>query len=150
VGGLEAELATAPLGRLGASAALAYTFLATRTLRGTPEEVGKDVPRRPRHRLFARAGVAPGPLELHAEAHLVSRQWLDMRNAVAVPAALTFHAGASLRLWRRPEVRLHLEVRNLGDDRTLQDTFGNPLPGRMVLVALRVASRGPDRPGGER
>lgn len=150
VGGLEAELATAPLGRLGASAALAYTFLATRTLRGQPEEVGKDVPRRPRHRLFARAGVAPGPLELHAEAHLVSRQWLDMRNAVAVPEALTFHAGASLRLRRRPEVRLHLEVRNLADDRTLQDTFGNPLPGRMVLVALRVASPGPDRTGGER
>jgi iron complex outermembrane receptor protein len=33
-----------------------------------------------------------------------------------------------------------VDVRNLLDDRTLQDTFGNPLPARMLLVTLRLGT----------
>lgn len=149
VRGLEAEVATAPLGRAGLTAALAYTFLLAEALRGGPEVVGRDLAHRPRHRLFARVGIAPGPLDLHAEAHALGPQWLDARNLQEVPAALAFHAGGSIRLWRRPEVRIHLEVRNLADDRTLQNGFGYPLPGRMALVALRAASGADSSEGGD-
>ena len=138
--GIEAEVATAPVGALGASLSLAYTFLDTEILRGEPAEVGNQLPHRSRHRLFARASLAPGAWEAHAEAHWVGRQPLDTRNVAWVPAALVFNAGGSVRLLRAPEVRLGLEARNLADDRTLRDQFDNPLPGRMVLLALRVAS----------
>lgn len=139
--GLEAELASAPLGPLGLAASAAYTFLATETLRGDPAEVGRELPHRARHRLFARLGIDPGPAEAHAELHYVSSQYVDLRNIQPVPAALTLHVGAALRLLRRPAVSLNLEVRNLLDDRSLQDGFGNPLPGRMALVTLRAAGK---------
>ncbi|HEY7724643.1 MAG TPA: TonB-dependent receptor [Anaeromyxobacteraceae bacterium] len=145
--GLEVELASAPLGPLGVGLQGSYTWLVTESLRGPPDVVGRELPHRARHRVYARASVAPGAFELHAELHAVARQWLDDRNLSAVPAARAVHAGGSVRLWRRPEAWLHLDVKNLGDDRTLQDGFGNPLPGRMAMVAVRVASGAHDEGG---
>jgi outer membrane cobalamin receptor len=140
VSGLEAELASAPApALLGFTAAASYTFLHSEDLRAPEQELGKELPRRPRHRLYARVAVAPGPVEAHLEAHYVGAQWQDARNVNAIDAVLAWNAGASLRLGRDPEVRLGVEVRNLIDDRTLQDPYGNPLPGRMALVTLRVA-----------
>jgi iron complex outermembrane receptor protein len=138
--GLEAEVATAPVRALaGLSVSTAYTFLATENLRAPEQELGKELPHRPRHRLYARAAISPGPVDLHVEAHYVGAQWEDARNVNAIDAVLGWNAGASLRLGRDPVVRVSLEVRNLADDRTLQDPFGNPLPGRMALVTVRVA-----------
>ena len=51
----------------------------------------------------------------------------------------SFNAGGSFRFTRHPDARLALELRNLLDDRTLQDGFGNPLPGRMVMITVRIA-----------
>jgi len=149
--GIELEVATVRLGALGLSGQLAYTWLVPEILRGGPAELSNDLPHRARHRLFARVGLAPGAWELHAELHRVGRQFTDTRNeaASAVPAVLATHAGASARLWARPELWLHLDVKNLADDRTLQDGYGNPLPGRMAMLALRVAWDGEPR-GGER
>jgi len=140
VTGLEAEAATAPLrAALGLALSAAYTLLVTENLRGSPEEVGKELTFRPRHRLFARAAIAPGPTTCHLEAHFVSAQYEDARNFNSpVPAALVWNAGASVRALSRPDVRVHLEVRNLLDDRTLQEPFGGPLPGRMVMLTLRA------------
>jgi outer membrane cobalamin receptor len=147
VAGAELEGATAPLGRLGASLQAAYTFLFSETLRGDALTVGKELPRRPHHRLFARASVAPGPLRAHVEVHHVSSQFADDRNLGVIPAATVWSAGASARLAARPEVRVALEVRNLLDDRTLLDPIGNPLPGRTALVTVRIdAAPTPGRP----
>jgi outer membrane cobalamin receptor len=147
--GFEVEAATARLGRLGVSGQLAWTWLVPEILRGGPAELGNDLPHRARHRLYARLGLAPGAWELHAELHLVSRQFTDTRNdaASAVPAVLAVHAGGAVRVWARPEVWLHLDVKNLADDRTLQDGYGNPLPGRMAMLALRAAWDGEPRGG---
>jgi outer membrane cobalamin receptor len=146
VAGIELEAAAAPLGRARVSGSLAYTLLLSESLAGEPEVVGRDLPRRPRHRLHARVGAAPGRLAVHGEARLVGRQYVDPRNLAPIPRALLFAAGTSLRVARRPEVRLHLDVRNLLDDRTVQDDFGNPLPSRMVLLGLRVGSPQEGRP----
>jgi iron complex outermembrane receptor protein len=140
VAGLEAEAASAPLrAAAGLSLSVSYTLLATENLRGSPEEVGKELPFRPRHRLFARAAIAPGPATAHVEVHWVDEQFEDTRNAsLPVPAALVWNAGASLRAVSRPDVRVHLEIRNLLDDRTLREPFGGPLPGRTVMLTVRA------------
>jgi vitamin B12 transporter len=144
--GIEAELATAPLGPAAVVAQLAYTYLRTETLRGAPELVGKDLPHRARHRLFARLGAGRGPIRGHVEAHVLGGQFNDLRNDVTIPPAFTLNLGGAVRLSRRPDVRLDLELENLLDDRSLQDGFGNPLPGRMVMVTLRASGGKDDIP----
>jgi outer membrane receptor protein involved in Fe transport len=144
VAGLEAELATAPmLGPARATLSGAYTFLFTELLQGSPGEVGNQIPYRPRQRLFARAAAAPGRFEAHLEAHYLGLRYQDTRNLEPIPATLLWNAGVAVTLSRRLAVRLHLEVKNLLDDRTLTDGIGNPLPSRMVLLTLRAGSTPP-------
>ncbi len=138
VTGLEVEGASAPLSRLRGSIEAAYTLLWSETLEGDAMTLGKELPRRPHNRLFARASIAPGPFGAHVEAHFVSRQFQDDRNLAVVPAATVWNAGASVRLFARPHVRLAAEVRNALDDRTLLDPVGNPLPGRTLMVSIRL------------
>jgi vitamin B12 transporter len=142
VSGLEAELATAPARRLyGLALSGSYTYLHTEVLRGDADTLGKEIPHRAPHRLFGRAALgADRPFGAYAELHLVSRQYHDAKNLQVIPAAQVWNAGASLRLSRRPAVSLHLAVKNLADDRSLQDGFGNPLPGRTVLLTIRAGS----------
>lgn len=147
VRGLEVDLASAPArSLLGLSVEVAYTLLDTETLRGVDAELGRELPHRARHRVFARVAIGGESAGLHVEAHHVSAQFQDTRNLQLIPAATSLHAGAFVRLSARPDVRLALEVKNVLDDRSLQDGFGNPLPGRMVLLTLRAGSTTP--PGG--
>ena len=139
--GVEVEILTAAAKELwGLQGQLSYTFLATRELRGVPGVVGKELPQRPRNRAFARASVDPGVAGGHLEAQFVGLQYLDARNIHSAPASLVVNAGAFARILRSPEVRIGAEVKNLLDDRTLQDGFGYPLPSRTLLVTLRVGS----------
>ncbi len=145
VRGLEAELATVPFRPLaGLSGRAAYTFTDSQVLREKAEGpnpiLGRELTRKPRHRLYARLGVGGAAADAHAEAQWISRQFLALGEAAEVGEALTFGAGASVRLARTAGLRLHVEVRNLLDVRTLDDSFGNPLPGRTVLVTLRAGS----------
>ncbi len=96
VSGLEVELASAPWGPAGLAASAAYTFLATETLRGNEQQLGKDLPHRARHRLFARLAASRGRVEAHGEAHWISSQFQDFENQLPVPSALTFHLGGSV------------------------------------------------------
>ncbi len=144
VRGLEVEAASAPARRLlGLSGSVAYTLLLSETLRGAPEVVGRDLPYRPRHRLYARVALEQSAWGGHVEAHHVGSQFHDPQNLRPFPATTTFHAGGFLRLLTRPDLRLALEVKNLLDDRTVVDAFGNPLPARTILFTVRVAN--PDR-----
>jgi iron complex outermembrane receptor protein len=142
VRGLELELATVPLAKpLGLSLSGSYTLLETEILRGLQGTLGKEVPHRARHRLYARLAAAPEPLEAHVELHYVGHQWADDHNLPpGIPAALLWNAGAGVRLARAPAIRLALELRNLLDDRSLEDGYGNPLPGRTVLVTVSTGS----------
>lgn len=145
VRGIELEVASAPArSLLGLAVGVSYTLLASETLRGAESELGQDLPHRPRHRLYARLAVGDAAAGAHLEAHYVGRQFQDTRNLQPIPAALSFNAGGFVRLASRPEVRLALEVRNVLDDLALQDGFGYPLPGRMVLLTVRAGSN----PGG--
>jgi iron complex outermembrane receptor protein len=96
---------------------------------------------RPRHRAFARLASRWRRLEAHAEAHHVSSQWQDTLNLNRIRAASTFNIGGSWLIAARPELRLHVDARNVADARDLTDGFNNPLPGRMLLVGLRAGSQ---------
>jgi iron complex outermembrane receptor protein len=147
VRGLEVEVATAPLRRAaGLTAQAAYTYTDSQVLLGKQGVLGLDLPRRPRHRLYARASAGGPAADAHLESQWISRQWLGFGHAAEIPAALTFGAGASVRLARAAGLRLHVEVRNLLDDRTLTDSFDNPLPGRTILVTLRAGTSNSERP----
>lgn len=139
--GLEIEAATAPLCRAwNLSGQAAFTLLRSEILVGPRDVPGKDLPRRPRRQLFARVSVAPAPFEAHAELRHVSVQYEDRFSSHPVPEATTWAAGASVRLARAPRLSLHLQVDNLTDRRDLLDGFGNPLPGRTVLLTLRAGT----------
>ena len=70
--GLEAEAVTAPAPRLlGLSVQARTRSFATEILRGPSGVLGNSLPRRPRHRLQARAAIAPGPFGAHVEARVV-------------------------------------------------------------------------------
>jgi vitamin B12 transporter len=141
VSGVELEAATAPArGLLGLALSGSYTLLVSRNLRGAPAEVGKWLPHRARHRLYARAAVSPGRFGAHVEAHWVGRQYEDTRNVHVVPASLLFNAGGAVRLPTRAPVALALELKNALDDRSLVDSIGNPLPGRMVILTVRAGA----------
>jgi len=139
--GLELEAATAPLRALWSlSFQAAATLLRTELLAGAPDVVGNELPRRPRQQLFARVSIEPAPFEAHLEARSVRGQFQDERNEVPLPDATTWAAGGSVRLLRAPRLSVHLQVDNLTDRRDLLDGFGNPLPGRSVMVSLRAGS----------
>lgn len=139
--GVELEAASAPLRPLAnLSLSGSYTLLASRNQRGAEEELGRWVPHRARHRLFARAAVAPGRVSASVEAQYVGRQYLDTRNVLEVPAALVWNVAAGIRLARRSGLALGLAVKNALDDRTIEDAIGNPLPGRTVMVTLRAGA----------
>jgi len=139
VRGVEAEVATAPLRRAaGLTVQAAYTYTDSQVLLGKEGVLGQDLPRMPRHRLYARVSVGGPAADAHGETQWISGQWLGFGHAAPIPEAFTVGAGASVRLWRAAGLRLHVDVRNLLDDRTLQDSYGNPLPGRTILVTLRT------------
>jgi iron complex outermembrane receptor protein len=141
VDGVEAEVATAPLRRaLGLAATASYTYLDSQTLRGEAAVLGRELPHRSRHRAYGRVSLEEGILGGHVEVQYLGAQWQDTRNLQPIPSTLTFGAGAQVRLFRHPDTFAQLEVRNLLDDRSLQDGFGYPLPGRMVLATLRTGS----------
>jgi vitamin B12 transporter len=141
VSGVELEAATAPArGLLGLALSGSYTLLVSRNLRGAPDEVGKWLPHRARHRLYARAAVSPGRFGAHLEAHWVGRQYDSIANEDALPASLLFNAGGAVRLPTRAPVALALELKNVLDDRSLVDPIGNPLPGRMVILTVRAGA----------
>jgi vitamin B12 transporter len=145
--GLELEAATARARALwNLSAQAACTFLHSEVLAGPPGLLGKDLPRRPREQLFARLAVEPSPLEAHVEVRRVRTQFQDRFDVKRLPDATTFGAGGSVRVWERPRVALHLQVDNLTDRRDLLDGFGNPLPGRSVMVTVRAGSSEPGEP----
>lgn len=141
VRGVELEAATVPArALLGLSVSTSYTLLATEVLRGPESALGKWIPHRARHRVFARASIAPGPAGAHVELHAVGRQYADAYGLKPIPSSLVWNAGGSVRITRSPAIHLNAEIRNVLDDRTFQDGFGNPLPGRTVLFTLRAAA----------
>src|SRR5439155_1424746 len=107
---------------------------------------GKQLPGRPADEAFARLELAwspahPLPLaprlwpgRIFYEANVIADNFLDRANVRQVGSRVLHDVGLELAL-PLGGVRLSLEAKNAGDDRT-RDALGFPLPGRAVFATL--------------
>jgi vitamin B12 transporter len=135
-----------------------YTYMRSRQLDTLPAYEGKELPQRPRHRLYGRAELArrmAGRLAaLWGDASLLSGNTLDPANLDRVPARALYGAGVMLELG--VGLSAALEGKNLADQRVedipldppprpdldsapaaVADFFGYPLPGRAFYLTLQ-------------
>jgi iron complex outermembrane receptor protein len=134
-----------------------YTLLATEQRTAEPSFAGKELPRQPRHALYARVDasqrVAGRLAGLWLDASWQATSYLDQANLQAVPARLLVGVGARVELGGG--LALALDVGNLADTRVerlpldpaprpdlasvptaLADLAGYPLPGRTYYLSL--------------
>jgi iron complex outermembrane receptor protein len=142
VGGLEAEGELQP--RPWAGGTLGYTLMFSQNLRDDPRYYLKELPYRPRHKLYAR--VTGGPLWARARAEVVyqSEQYINRTQTVALPPRAFLSAGVSTQVGSSPQVVASLELKNALDTHA-EDFDGYPLPGRALYLTVSVAwDRRPD------
>ena len=118
---------------------------------------GKALPGRPADEAFAHlelawsptrplplgrrtAGLWPG--RLFYEANVIADDFLDRANVRRVSSRVLHEVGLELAL-PVPGVRLTLEAKNVGDDRT-RDVLGFPLPGRALFATVSYGFGGRD------
>ncbi|TMA70021.1 MAG: TonB-dependent receptor [Deltaproteobacteria bacterium] len=141
--------------RLGA--ALNYTHQEARDEGPVTFLRGKALPGRPADEAFAHlelawsptrplplghrtAGLWPG--RLFYEANVIADDFLDRANVRRVSSRVLHEVGLELAL-PVPGVRLTLEAKNVGDDRT-RDVLGFPLPGRALFATVSYGFGGRD------
>jgi iron complex outermembrane receptor protein len=135
-----------------------YTFMKSRQEDTLPSYEGKELPQRPRHRLYGRLDLAQriaGRLAaLWTDASLVSGNLLDPANLDRVPDRALFGAGLMVELGAG--LSAALDGKNLADQRVedipldppprpdltsapaaVSDFFGYPLPGRAFYLTLQ-------------
>jgi vitamin B12 transporter len=142
VAGVEVEGRVSPAPWLDAS--LAYTFLASQNLRDDPRYYLKALPFRPAHRVAARVSGGVPLLRAHADVLFQSAQYMNRTETLALGARTFVNVGVSSTPWKRPEVTLAFELKNLFDVQS-QDLDGYPLPPRAAFFTLAVAWDGAKR-----
>ena len=135
VRGLEAEAEFKPARGLALSGAYTLTF--SENLRDDPRYYLKELPYRPRHRLYARSTGEWGRWQARCEVLYQSQQFTNRTERVALPARAFVNAGITGEIWRAPHVSAALELKNAFDTQA-QDFDGYPLPGRAIYVTLSV------------
>jgi len=112
-----------------------YSWLDAVNLRPGDQQ-GQQLPYRPPHRLFVRISRRDDRFDAWAESSFTSSMPRNSFGSADVAAQLVLNAGAGVRA--AGPVWLHLEVRNLLDDQTLEDLFQYPLPGRSIALIVRA------------
>ena len=100
---------------------------------------GESTPPRPYrapHRLFLRLARRGDRLEGYGECSYTSALPRNAYDSAYERSQLVFNAGVGVRA--SGPVWIHLEVRNLLDDQTLEDLFQYPLPGRSLSLIARA------------
>ncbi|HEX7507283.1 MAG TPA: TonB-dependent receptor [Polyangia bacterium] len=139
--GIESEV-TLEWGR-HARVVAAGTFTDARNTSSVESENGRQLPMRPRYRLYARPewrAVELGPriaLGFYAEADATAGNYLVSTNIVEVPARVLFGAGIYANL--PGNFCLRASGQNLGNV-AIYDMTGYPLPGREIYLTLAWAS----------
>jgi iron complex outermembrane receptor protein len=140
VAGLEAEAEWRP--RPWLSGAMSYTLLVSRNLKDDPRYYLKELPYRPRHKLWARALAGPRWLSGRVEVAAQSGQFLNRTEEVVLPGRTFVHAGLSSTFGRAPELTVSVEFKNLFNVHA-EDLDGYPLPGRSVYATLAASFGAP-------
>ncbi|MBX5484415.1 MAG: TonB-dependent receptor [Myxococcaceae bacterium] len=131
--GAELEAALHPSALWSATASYTLTF--SQNLRDDPRYYLQELPYRPRHKLSARLSGGVDWLSGRVELDAQSEQFVNRTGTTSVPARAFVNLGATCRLWRAPEVRLSLDLKNLLDAQGW-DYAGYPLPGRAAYLTL--------------
>ncbi len=140
VAGLEAEAEWRP--RPWLSAAASYTLLVSRNLRDDPRYYLKELPYRPRHKLWGRVLAGPRWLSGRVELAAQSAQFLNRTEELTLPGRTFVHVGASSTFSRAPELTASVELKNVFNTQA-EDLDGYPLPGRSVYATLSASFGGP-------
>jgi vitamin B12 transporter len=136
VDGMEAEAELHP--RPWASGSASYTLTFTQDLRDDPRYYLKELPYRPRHRLYARAAVGPSWVHGVVDIDYQSSVFTNRTEAVSLPGRAFVGAGVSSELWRAPKVVVAVQLKNAFNAQA-QDFDGYPLPGRAIYATLSVS-----------
>jgi iron complex outermembrane receptor protein len=136
VDGLEAEAELHP--RPWATGSASYTLTFTQDLRDDPRYYLKELPYRPRHRLYARAAFGPAWAHGVLDVDYQSSVFTNRTEAVSLPGRAFVGAGVSSQLWRAPTVVLAVQLKNAFDAQA-QDFDGYPLPGRAIYATVSVS-----------
>ena len=119
----------------GLLAQATYSWLDAVNLRPGDQQDRRLAYRAP-HRLFLRLARRGDRLEGYGECSYTSALPRNAYDSAYERSQLVFNAGLGVRasgpLW------IHLEVRNLLDDQTLEDLFQYPLPGRSISLIARA------------
>jgi iron complex outermembrane receptor protein len=97
---------------------------------------GHKLPYRAPHRLFTRLAHRGDRVEGYGEMSFTSALPRNAFDTAFVGSAVLLNAGAGVRAVG--PVWLDVEVKNLLDDRTLEDIFQYPLPGLSIAVIARA------------
>ncbi len=120
------------------------TFTDARDTSGTSGRDGRQLPLRPRLRLYGRPEWRALPLGTRWElgffgdVDVTGGNYLDPANLAAVPARVLFGGGAYV-LANTTGLRGVLSAQNLGDSR-INDVADFPLPGRSIFLSLQWSS----------
>jgi outer membrane cobalamin receptor len=126
-------------------AVIAATFTDARDTSADESNNGKQLPFRPRYRLYARPEwralhiTARTALGLYVDCDATAGNYLDAPNLVRAPARMLFGAGAYADL--PGGFQLRASARNLGDS-AVHDISNYPLPGREIYVTLAWSAHG--------
>ncbi|HUB07726.1 MAG TPA: TonB-dependent receptor, partial [Myxococcales bacterium] len=138
--GLEASVSSRPVAGLTLEAS--YTLLVDWNDDASSVDYGDPLPYRPPNHAHGRAVWQRGRYQASLEADWTTAQPLNDSGSLTLPGHFVVDAGAAVRLWRKPEIWLAGEVKNLTDDQAL-DVFGYPLPGTSFFLSLRSSSNHP-------
>jgi iron complex outermembrane receptor protein len=132
--GAELEAAWSPLAHTTLSAA--YTFLDAVPIGAGAADEALKLPYRAPHRLYLRAARKGPDWEAWAEAHYTAAFPRNRANTKWVADRLALNAGAGLHVYG--PLWVSLDVKNLLDDRSMEDVYGYPLPSRGIFLHVRV------------
>ncbi len=124
------------------SVLLGYTLLFSQNLLDDPRYYLKELPYRPRHKLYARMTAGPKIARARAELNFQSQQFFNRTETLSLPARGLLNFGISSQVLSSPDVIASIVVKNVLDVRT-QDLDGYPLPGRAAYLTMSFAY---DRP----
>src|SRR5262249_48632611 len=104
-------------------------------LRDDPRYYLKELPYRPRHRVYARVAAGPRWGRARVELNYQSEQFFNRTETLSLRARALVNSGISSTIISAPELVASLEVKDVLDVGA-QDFDGYPLPGRAAYVTL--------------
>ncbi len=140
--GLEAEAKFEPTHWLHVSAN--YGWMQSRNQSDDPRYYGNAVPFRPEHRFAGRFALGVPLAKLQAELIYQSAQFQNRTETRILGERAFFNVGISSIPWKKPQVMISLEAKNILDVHS-EDFDGYPLQPRSLFLTVGISLLGESR-----